>query len=183
MCRILYLCFRPNVSQIESKDVRVHSSRLSLIAKDADTATLAKLVALVVQVLDARQMIDKRVALVGADETRRKDDAVKWHIVFGHELIVLNVVGLLEPFAPLVAIVGRYGQVADGRVEPDVEDFVGEAVERHRRAPFEVAGDAAAFEALLNPGFRYNSRRVCPVARVDRLVYPLFQSRRYLTQM
>ena len=128
-------------------------------------------------------MRDECITFVGGDETTGKDKTVERHVVLSHELIVLNVLRRLEPALPFARVVGRNGKVADGRVEPHIEDLVLEAGERYLCAPLEIACDAARLEALLQPRLGDHSGRVCPVALLDGREQPLLESRGHLRQI
>ena len=54
-----------------------------------------------------------------------KSTAVSKCVSLGHELEVLDPVGVLPPLLPLVRVAGRDADVADRRVEPHVEHLVG----------------------------------------------------------
>ena len=94
------------------------------------------------------------------------------HVVLGHELRVLDVVGVVPPAAPVAARsgVGPLGggaDVADRGVEPHVPDLVLEARPAdHRHAPVEVTGDAAILEPLGEPLAGDRQRERVPVIGV-----------------
>ncbi len=146
-------------------------------------------------------MIDQGEVVARAEQATRKYHTVERHIVLGHklkvldlefydkkkkvkthwllnwdfEVVVIYVLVRLEPLFPvLLRVVCRNGEVANGRVEPHVEDLVLEAGQRHGRAPFQVASDTAWLQALLEPGLGDHGRRVRPQSLVDGLVRPLF---------
>src|SRR5262249_10760283 len=76
------------------------------------------------------------------------------------------------------------GDVADRRVEPDVEDLVLEARFRDRHAPVEVAGDAAVAQAFLQPLVRNRADQWRPVAtRVEPVAQPTLQGAKLQEQM
>ena len=86
-----------------------------------------------------------------AEERAGEDDGVERHVVLAHELHQLHVLRPPPPLLPRCGIVCGDGQVANRRVKPDVEHFVAEAVERHGRAPLQVACDAPLLEAVAQP--------------------------------
>mmetsp|Transcript_24631 Transcript_24631/g.66990 ORF Transcript_24631/g.66990 Transcript_24631/m.66990 type:complete len:386 (+) Transcript_24631:1586-2743(+) len=80
----------------------------------------------------------------------------------------------MPPLPPALArIAGGDGDVADGRVEPHVEDLVLHALEGHGHTPLEVARDAPRLQAPLDPCLRRRDGVVCPEAVHGRLVNPL----------
>jgi hypothetical protein len=48
---------------------------------------------------------------------------VEGNIVFGHELVVSDVVRVLPPLLPVLRVVGGDADVPDGGVEPNVKDL------------------------------------------------------------
>ena len=93
---------------------------------------------------------------VVAEQHRRPDLRVEDDVVLAHEVVGLGVL-VVPPGAPGVRVAGPAGpldgrrQVADHRVEPDVDPLVvavPPAVERHGDAPVEVAGDRPRLEVV-----------------------------------
>ena len=74
------------------------------------------------------------------------------YVVLAHELVQLDILGVLPPLLPILGVSGSDGGVTNGGIEPDIEDLVLPARQRHRGTPFEVTGDATQLEALLEPG-------------------------------
>lgn len=100
-------------------------------------------------------MPDKRVALISRQQSSRKHDGVEGHIVLGHELIQADIEAVgLPPFLVVLGVLLGNTEVAEGRVEPDVEHLVPIAVQRHGNAPFQVSRDAPRFQAVSQPGLR-----------------------------
>ena len=60
-------------------------------------------------------------AYLGSNQGGREDDAVERHVVLGHELVELHLLGILPPLLPLLRVVGCDGEVADGRIKPHVK--------------------------------------------------------------
>jgi hypothetical protein len=48
---------------------------------------------------------------------------VEGDVVFGHELVVSDVVRVLPPLLPVLRVVGGDADVPDGGVEPNVKDL------------------------------------------------------------
>lgn len=95
------------------------------------------------------EVVHQGVVVVSTQERARKYDAVEGDVVLGHEVVQLNLrsrgrgreqtpadpdpaaapalylLGVLPPPLPLVRVVGRDGQVADGSIEPHVEHLAG----------------------------------------------------------
>lgn len=106
-------------------------------------------------------MLHGRPSALAAEERAREDDGVERDVVLAEELHQVDFLVVLPPTPPLVGVRGGDGDVADRRVEPHVEHFVLEALERDRRAPLQVACDAALVQVL------------CPRARdVERVGAP-----------
>ena len=55
---------------------------------------------------------------------------------------------------PVLSVVGGDGDVANGRIKPDVENLLLVARARHARAPLQVARDAAQLQAIPHPCVR-----------------------------
>lgn len=164
--QITYLTLRSNISKIKSKYIGVDLRELRLISEYTNASTLAELAVLVVEILNTREISNKRVVVSGTDQTTWKDDAVKRNVIFGHELIVVDGLGRLEPFLPIGRIIRCYGEVTDRSVEPHVEDFVLEAVSWHWSSPFEIACDTTRLETFFNPCACDHFRRIRPVAAI-----------------
>jgi hypothetical protein len=91
--------------------------------------------------------------LASANQSGGEDHRVECDIVLSHKLEALNVVSwLFPPLLPLIDIVCGDGDIADRRIEPDIEYLVLELLERYGRAPLEVPGDAPSGEALVDEG-------------------------------
>ena len=71
------------------------------------------------------------------------------NVVFAHELVELNIIGVLPPLVPvLLCIAGSNRQVTDGSIEPHIKNFVGILLQGDGGAPLEVTGDASALQTL-----------------------------------
>ena len=111
------------------------------------------------------------------------------HVVLGEELHVAHVLAALPPVAPIpprrrLAPLDRGGDVADGGVEPDVEDLVLEACLGHRHAPFQVAGDAPVAQAFVEPLQRDRADERRPVASGrEPVAQPALEGREFQEQM
>ena len=66
------------------------------------------------------------------------------NVILTHELEQFDIGLVLPPFLPFVCVVCGDGDVADWRVEPNVEDFVFVSFERNRSSPFQVTRNAPA---------------------------------------
>ena len=94
---------------------------------------------------------------VVAEQLGRPDDRVEDDVVLAHEVVGQRL-GVVPPLPPALGVAriragpldgGR--QVADHRVEPDVEPLgglLGPALDRHRDAPVDVAGHRPRLEVL-----------------------------------
>ena len=87
--------------------------------------------------------------LFGADEGRREDNSVESNVVLAHELVQLDILLVLPPLFPLVGVSSRDRKVADGSIEPDIEDLMLEFFDGNGRAPLQIASDAPTVESLL----------------------------------
>jgi len=74
---------------------------------------------------------------------------VESDVVLAHELVQLDVLGVLPPALPLVHVVGSNGNVADRSIEPHIEDLLAVLLKRNRGSPLEVTRDASALETTL----------------------------------
>lgn len=160
------MTLRSNISKIKSKYIGVDLRELRLITEYTNASTLAELAVLIVEILNTREISNKRVVVSGTDQTTWEDDAVKRNVVFGHELIVVDGLGRLEPLLPIGRIVRCYGEVADWSVEPHVEDLVLKAGSWHWSSPFKIARDTTWLEAFFDPCACDYFSRIRPVAAV-----------------
>ena len=114
-------------------------------------AACGNLVAFNVQVLVGGNVV-RQVQPAVSHEHGGPDDGVEGYVVFAHEVVGARV-RVLPEIAPAVGFAAarrplfRGGQVADDRLEPDVDALVVVAVERDGDAPVEVAGDSPVFQA------------------------------------
>ena len=119
------------------------------------------------------------------------------HIVLAHEFPIGDVLGgvAVPPVLPrlaLAVLVGPFlggGDIFDRRVEPDIEDLaleraIGDVV-GHRNAPFQVAGDAAILQALVQPliGDGGDQPRPVGLVAVDPVAQPAGELRLLEEQM
>ena len=94
-----------------------------------------------------------QVVAPSAQQNCRPDDRVERHVVFADEVVDARV-GALPEVAPglrLAACRGpldRRREVADHRLEPDVDALVVPALERDGDTPGDVAGDRAVFQTF-----------------------------------
>ena len=56
-------------------------------------------------------MIEKSIVVLGSEKRAWKDDGVERHIIFGHELIIINLLRVLPPSFPLLSVAGSDGEV------------------------------------------------------------------------
>ena len=124
-----------------------------------------------------------------SQQRRREAHGVEGHVVLGEELHVGHVLAALPPVAPIaprrrLAPLDRGGDVADGGVEPDIEDLVLEACLGHRHAPFQVAGDATVAQAFVEPFQRDRADERWPVASGrEPVAQPAVEGREFQEQM
>src|SRR5262245_62266895 len=118
--------------------------------------------------MEALDDVDCFPRLAAAQEGRRKADSVKRHIVLAEKLQVRHVLRLPPPASPIAARRRairpflRCGQVVDGYVEPDVEDFPFEPRSRHRYAPGKIARKASMEPVRGEPAPRQRSHPCGP---------------------
>ncbi len=87
---------------------------------------------------------------MSAQQGAGEDNRVEGYVIFAHELVKLDVLRVLPPLLPVfLCIAGSNGQVADGGIEPHIEDLVGILLQWDGCAPFEVTGDASTLQTLL----------------------------------
>lgn len=72
-------------------------------------------------------------------------------IVFAHELVEFDLRGVLPPLFPVGNVFGSDADVADGSIEPDIEHFISEPIQRHRSPPLQVTSDASTPQTLFDP--------------------------------
>ena len=91
-----------------------------------------------------------RVWVLCAQEGAREDHRVEGNVVFAHELVELDIIGVFPPLVPvLLCVAGSNRQVANGGIEPHIENLVGILFQGDGGAPLEVTGDASALQTLL----------------------------------
>ncbi|MPL95483.1 hypothetical protein SDC9_41654 [bioreactor metagenome] len=148
-----------------------------LVHEHAAPARGRELAAVIIQVVERLDVIDKLPGLARAEDGRGEGERVEGHVVLAHELGIGHVLGALvgaPPARPVPAglvrpFLGR-GDIFDRRVEPDVEDLAFHALPRRalelrRHAPGKVAGDAAVLQpvAIEQPFLRDRSGQHRPV--------------------
>ncbi len=69
------------VHQVEPPDVRRDAGLLSVVAEDADAATLRELVVLVIEVLGRHQMVYHGPSFASSDQGGREDDTKKFDCI------------------------------------------------------------------------------------------------------
>ena len=108
------------------------------------------------------------------EEAGGEDHRVEGDVVLADELEELHVLRAPSTSSSSRGRVLRGdGDVADGRVEPDVEDLVLEALLGHGDAPLQVAGDCALLEAVADPGLGHLDRVVRPEALLRGRLHPV----------
>mmetsp|Transcript_8283 Transcript_8283/g.24877 ORF Transcript_8283/g.24877 Transcript_8283/m.24877 type:complete len:375 (-) Transcript_8283:109-1233(-) len=106
-----------------------------------------------------------------------KNHGVKRNVIFAHKLHQLDISCLVTPpFSPLIRVCSSNTNVADGRIEPDVEDLVCVALQGDGCAPFEIPGDAPLPQTLTKPGLRHCNRVLRPCPRDGCLLDVLFKA-------
>ncbi len=130
------------------------------IHEDAALAAGGEFSAVIVQPVEALDLVDQLPRLARAHDGDGKADGVERDIVLAHELDIADVGGSLAipPVLPRIGFAGGIGPFArradifDGRIEPDVEHLALELavadIVGHRHAPVEIARDAAIVAAL-----------------------------------
>ena len=97
-------------------------------------------------------MVQLGPGLARADQGRGEDHCVEGNVVLSHKLVELDIVGVLPPLLPLVGVVSGDRDVSDRGIEPHVEHFRSEFLQRHLGSPLEITGDASTKKALLKHG-------------------------------
>ena len=57
-------------------------------------------------------MIKESIVVLGSEKRARKDDRVEGNIIFGHELIIINLLRVLPPSFPLFRVAGSDGEIS-----------------------------------------------------------------------
>ncbi len=117
-------------------------------------------------------MVEHRPRSARAQERAREDDGMERDVVLADELEKLHAFRVLPPRFPVPGVAGGDRDVADGRVEPDVEDLALEPLLGHRDSPGQVARDGALLEPVADPGLGHLLRVVRPGALTRRLLLP-----------
>jgi len=90
-------------------DARFHG----VISENTGVATLGEfkgstiLVFFVVKVLSGRDVMELSPWLSRSNKSRGEDHSVECNVILAHELVKLDVIGVLPPLLPLVSVVGR----------------------------------------------------------------------------
>lgn len=84
-------------------------------------------------------------------------------VVLTHELVKLNVFGVLPPLFIFISPGSCYGDIANRSIEPHIEHFVFVLFQWNWYTPFEVSGDASALESLTSE----------TVSKLDGIISPL----------
>src|SRR5207248_1114531 len=129
-----------------------------LIGEYSAPLARAEFAAVVIQPVKPLDHIHRFPWLAGPDQGRWKAHGVERYVILAEKLDVFDVLGVPPPLAPIpVVCFGpflRCRDVANGRVEPDIEHLPFKSGARHRYAPGEVARDAAISEFGGEPAFR-----------------------------
>lgn len=84
----------------------------------------ALLVDLVVEELGGRDVVEHGEGVGGTQEGAGEDHGVEGYVVFAHELVELNVVVVLPPLFPFLAVVSSDTQIANRCIKPHIEHLV-----------------------------------------------------------
>ena len=121
------------------------------VRPDGPAAGGGYLVSFEVQELVGRHVLREDVSVTVSLQHRREYDAVEHYVVFAYEVHQLGV-RALPPFLPVVGEeLHGIGDVADGSVEPDVEDLALSTLHGHWHTPVEIARDGAGLQATVQP--------------------------------
>lgn len=108
------------------------------------------------------------------------------HIVLAHELVELDILGVLPPLLPVgtVQVAGvcqvlRNRDVSNAGIKPDIEDLLGvllvaESIKTlgDRNTPLEISGDATGEQTLVDPCLGDGDTVCAPVTLLAALVEP-----------
>ena len=104
---------------------------------------------------------------------------MKGDVVLADELEKLHVFRVFPPRFPLRRQGRGYGYVADGGVEPDIEDLVFIALFRDRDSPLQVPGYGPFLEAVPDPGVGHLNSIAGPETLDRSLGHPVLEFRKY----
>merc|ERR1740139_800255 len=104
----------------------------------------------VVKVLSRRNTVKEGPWLLSSQHGAWEHNGVESQVVFAHELDKFDVFGVHPPLFPLVSVVGSDRDIANWRVKPHIENFVGVLFKWDGRTPFQVSGDGSGKETLLH---------------------------------
>ena len=122
-----------------------------LVSPDRPAAGSGNLVAFQIQELVRRHVLRKDESVAVGLEHRREHNAMEHDIVLSYEVHQLGI-GALPPLLPIVRQeLDGIGDIADGSVEPHIEDLALGAFHGHGDAPVEVAGHGARLQASVKP--------------------------------
>jgi len=95
------------------------------------------------------------------------------YVVLAHELVELNLFGVLPPLLPLVGIGRGDRWVSEASVEPHVDDLLLISRKRHWHTPLHITSDRSSLEPAVDPTLcnGYSVRR--PVSFLAGFLKPL----------
>lgn len=96
-------------------------------------------------------MVHHSPVVLGTKLAAREDDRVERNIVFTHELIELDIIGVLPPLFPLLGVACCNAGVSNRSIIPDIEHLVLETGHRNRSTPLEITSNATGTQAFLQP--------------------------------
>ena len=126
----------------------------------------------------------KSPTLPRRDETRGEDDSMEGNVVLSHELVELYFVVVPPPLrVVLLQEVGGDRNIANRRIEPNIEHLLFELLERQRDSPFQVSSYTLWLKPHVGPGLSDCDGVICPVSFFGGNINPFFKFRLYLRQV
>jgi len=140
---------RAVLEQVVSPHVCRNASVLGVGSEHTDATRLTELTTLVVQVFCGTQVVVHSPGVPSTDLGSREDNTVERHIVLTNELVQLHFLRVAPPELPVIGVIGGNRRVANASLEPHVQHFVFEVIQRDGNTPLEITGDATVLQSFL----------------------------------
>ena len=80
----------------------------------------------------------------------------------------IYILRIHPPLLPVLGIISRNGNIANGSIKPDVEDLVLISLERDGGTPLEVSGNATRLQTIINPTLGNEASIITPITFLTR---------------
>jgi len=94
------------------------------------------------------------------------------NVILAHELVQLDILGVLPPLLPILGISSRDRRVTDRSIKPHIKHLALPTRQGDRGTPLQVTGNTTQLESLLEPGLSDDFAVVGPGALGRSLLVP-----------